>query len=53
MNVYPQQLAKLRDNEVVALLHDRYWVLMNEAAYDRQLGLDPLVSGFDPDKLMC
>lgn len=51
VNVFPHQLSNLQRDQVIALLHERYWVLMNEAAYDNQLGLVG-AAGWSPGELL-
>jgi CRISPR-associated endonuclease/helicase Cas3 len=53
VNGFPHTLAKLAEDQVIARCQDRYWVLMNESAYNPHLGLSSTVSGFDPADLVC
>jgi CRISPR-associated endonuclease/helicase Cas3 len=52
VGVYEQQFNQLRDNQSVALYHERFWVLENENAYHRDLGLLTDTAGFNPAHLL-
>jgi len=52
VGLYDRQFNQLRENHAVAQYHERFWVLENESAYDKHVGLKTDAAGFDP-ALLC
>lgn len=52
VNVFPHQLTKLAQNQVIARLQERLWVLVNASAYTPHLGLNAATVAVDPEKLI-
>ncbi len=51
--MYEWQLERLREATLVALYHERYWVLEAPEAYDKELGLRTDVTGPDAERYVC
>ena len=46
-----KQFNALCENQVIAQVHERFWVLEREGDYDQKLGLVSGGAGFDPEQL--
>ena len=53
VGLYGDSYRRLLNNQVTAIYHERFCVLMNSRAYDQDLGLRLDMSGFDPCGLMA
>lgn len=51
VGLYGPQFDRLRDNQAIAQYHERFWVLENDSAYDKFVGLCTDAAGFDPENL--
>jgi CRISPR-associated endonuclease/helicase Cas3 len=51
VGLYDRQFNHLRENQAIAQYHERFWVLENESAYDKGIGLRTDAAGFDPAHL--
>ena len=48
VSIHQQQLEQLIENTVLEPLHERYWVICNENAYDETVGLRLDIVGTNP-----